>query len=1104
MKTKKEAEKREPEKHVQSVVRLELPSDWKNVFDNDKRAEDVHADSVSDALILSLTNLGKVDIEYMASIAEKDCKTVISSLRGAIYQNPETWGECFYKGWETSDEYLSGNLKYKLDKAVEASACYNGYFDENIKVLKTLLPPLANSKDIYVTLGSPWLPTDVIDDFIEYLLGKLPRWYDFKREQFRVRHDEVTGSWEIPYKERYGRKTSVISTYGTDYMGALHIIEKTLNMKTLTVSKEVVYAGSNPGRRRIIDKERTLKVEEKQQKIIDEFQKWVWHDKDRKKRLEKIFTDKYCSIRTRVFDGSFLTFPTLSEDVTLPHYERNAVARIIFSPNTLLAHDVGSGKTYEMIAAGQEMLRMGLSKRNMYVIPNNIMGQWETTFREMYPDAHPLCITSENFKPKKRADILAAIKKHDTVIITYSCFGMIPLSKSFRKKELNAKKNEIDRLLKDKTKMTANLRQKSKTISEALERIEKEPDNSDHGMCFDELGITRLFIDEAHNFKNLTFETKLKSVMGISVKGSEKCQDMLDKVHSVQKNNNGRGVIFATGTPITNSITDIYAMQQYLQSGELNILGIQSFDSWLGMFSERETAFEIDVDTSNYRMATRLSKFHNLPELSSLLAQIADFHRVDKTAGIPVHDGYKDCVIQKTPEFEAYLKDISYRVDAIRNRMVSRTEDNMLKVTVDGRKAALDMRLVDPSLSFSINSKVQSCAENIYEIYQKTQNERSTQIVFCDVSTPKDNFNIYDELKRLLMNFGIPGDEIQFIHNAQKEKEKTKLFKKVRGGEVRVIIGSTFKLGLGVNIQERLIALHHIDVPWRPADMVQREGRILRQGNTNKNVEIYRYITDGSFDAYSWQLLETKQKFIDSLLSGFNTERSGNDVSDTVLDYAEVKALAIGNPLIKKRVETSNELNRLISLQMSTKIEKLRLENELKAFPAKIQEKKTFNENCSLDNDFINCLNEKNRIEKVSAKAATERRNAVRDCLNEGLASHVMNIYEKKLMSYRGFDVILPSNMDKDKPYIFLSHAGRYRVNLGNSVVGNLMRIDNFLDGFAEFCSKNVSELETLIRDMQETELALKSMQNGYSDRIEKQRKKLNRLDKKLGVGANV
>ena len=899
-------EKERKEAHIREVTSMDLPLDWENVFNQDVRTKGVHADSISDGLMYSLSNLGRVDIEYISSITGEDYKTIICALKGSIYQNPETWGECFYKGWETSEEYLSGNMIRKWKAAKEADKEYNGYFSENIKAIEKVIPPTVATNDIYITLGSPWVPADIIDDFILHLFGD-PFKHDRSRynqavidrmmESWKTIHDEITGTWEIPCKSRYNDSVSVSNTYGTDKLEALYILEKTLNMQTIAVKDKICCATNASGVKRVINKAETAAAIEKQQKLIKEFQKWVWEDDARKERLERIFENKFSCIRRRIFDGSFLRFPDMSAQINLYPYQKDAVARIIFTPNTLLAHDVGAGKTYVMIAAAMEMRRMGLSEKNMFVVPNNIVGQWKNIFHEMYPSADILCVDPKSFAPSKRESILERIRDNDFdgIIIAYSCFEQIPLSKGYYQNLLIDEQKHIAEIAGKKNKATSRLKKKQEAVSKALSELSVAMDDLYNGVYFDELGITRLFVDEAHNFKNVPLETKTNNVLGINSTGSKRCQDMMDKVHMIQKKNDGKGVVLATGTPITNSITDAYIMQRYLQSGELGMLDLQSFDSWIGMFAERVTEFEVDVDTSTYRLATRFAKFHNLPELTSLLSSVADFHQVDESAGIPAFDGYNDALVSKTPAFAAYLADISTRADNVRKGRISRKDDNMLKITTDGRKAALDLRLVDPNAVFTYQSKVARCVENVADIYFRTTSRKSAQIIFCDTSTPKTGFNIYDEVKVMLQNKGVPSDKIAFIHDAETEAQRNTLFAQVRNGDIRILIGSTYKLGLGVNVQERLIALHHIDVPWRPADMTQREGRILRRGNTNSKVYIYRYITEGSFDAYSWQLLETKQRFISELLSGSLTERSGTDIADTVLDYAEVKALAVGN-----------------------------------------------------------------------------------------------------------------------------------------------------------------------------------------------------------------
>ena len=1111
---KEEEKRREQEEHILEVTSMDLPLDWNNVFDTDKRTIGVHTDSIPDALVICLNTLGNVDIEYISSITGKDYKEVICALKGSIYQNPDTWNECFYKGWETSEEYLSGNLMRKWKSARKANKDYNGYFADNVEAIEKVIPPAVATKDIYVTLGSPWVPPDVIDDFIVHLFGEAnvyidsywarEHWHDGTlQDTMLTRHDDITGTWELPNKARYNHSIAVSQTYGTKRMEALHIIERTLNMKTVAVLDEVSCSTNESGKKKVINKQETVAALEKQQKIIDEFQKWVWSDPERKERLEIIFENNYSCVRRRIFDGSFLEFPTMSPNVELYPYQKDAVARILFSPNTLLAHDVGSGKTYVMIAAGQELRRMGLSKKNMFVVPNNIVMQWRDIFLTMYPNANLLCVDPKSFKPEKRQEVLEKIRdeEFDGVIIAYSCFEMIPLSAEYLKEQLREQKNSIDAELARKTANTSKLKKKRDKILDEIMEAEIQLKCEDLGICFDELGITRLFIDEAHNFKNVPVETKITSVLGISSSGSRKCQDMLDKVQLVQRNNDGKGVIMATGTPITNSITDAYIMQKYLQSGELAMLELQSFDAWVGMFAERRTEFEIDVDTSSYRLATRFCKFHNLPELTALLSSIADFHSASEVDGVPNHNGHIDTVIQKTHEFKEYLKDISRRADEVRNRVVSRYDDNMLKITSDGRKAALDIRLVNSLIPYSYQSKVARCVENVTDIYYKTMVEKSTQLIFCDISTPKPGFNIYSELKDHLIENGIPEDHISFIHDATTEVKRAELFTRMRRGDIRILIGSTFKLGLGVNVQDRLIALHHIDVPWRPADMTQREGRILRQGNMNNLVFIYRYITEGSFDAYSWQLLETKQNFISELLSGSLVARSGSDIEDTVLDYAEVKALAVGNPLIKERVEAANELNRYLSLQKRTMEMRLLMEKELHDIPGKLEYQRSLIIKCDEDVDYYRIWKTKHPEPTDTAlkKREAENRKTLREELRKAVHDYVLEPKEKTVATYKGFELILPANMTAQKPYIWVEGAGRYYVELGDTEIGNLIRIDNCLDSLEERLKKlreGKEKLETRKREIEE-ELA---RNENYTDQIDEYRQRVELLDKKLGV----
>ncbi|MBR0414640.1 MAG: DEAD/DEAH box helicase family protein [Clostridia bacterium] len=1090
-KARLEQERKQREQaHIEAVTSMDLPLSWSNPFNALECAQGIHIDSIPDALIKSLATLGVVDIEFIASVTGNDYKTVIKALKGSIYQNPLTWNECFYKGWETADEYLSGNMMRKYDAALEANKKYNGYFSENISAIEAVLPKAVAPKDIYITLGTPWVPTDIIEAFILYLFGE-PYQNRYLRQCEKcyclVSHDDITGTWEITNKWLYAREVKATSTYGTSRINALHLLEKTINLRQIAV-----YDTDKSTNKRTLNASETALALEKQKELTRCFQKWVWSDKDRKERLTTIFEDRFSCVKRRIFDGSFLEFPNMSPEVKLYPYQKDAVARILFTPNTLLAHDVGAGKTYIMIAAGMELKRMGLSKKNLYVVPNNVLTQWVSIYRTMYPQANLLVVNQNNFSPAKRENTLIKMRDntYDAILMTYSCFEMIPLSRDYYEDELNDQIKEIEEIIHKRMKSTNTLSRHRFKLQKKLREIIGVIEDSYDGLYFDELGITRLFVDEAHNFKNVPLKTKMGNILGVNKSGSKRCQDMMDKVHMVQKQNDGKGVVFATGTPITNSVTDAYIMQQYLQSGELAGVDLQSFDSWVGMFAEKSQEFEVDVDTTNYRIATRLAKFHNLPELTALFSSVADFHSMDNV-GLPDFDGYTTATIPKTQDFENFLMEISCRADAVRCGSVNRTDDNMLKITTDGRKGALDLRLIDNQrYGFTMQSKVVRCAENVFDVYQKTSAAKATQIVFCDISTPKGVFNIYDELKHLLITYGIPAEEIAFIHDAASANQRKKLFKRFNAGEVRVLIGSTFKLGLGVNVQQKLIAVHHLDVPWRPSDMTQREGRILRQGNTNERVQIFRYITKGSFDAYSWQLLETKQRFITDLLSGCVAQRSASDIDDTVLDYAEVKAIAIGNPLMKRRVETANKLNRLIVLQHKQVETKMRLEQELAALPAKLQNQQQAIENCRLDLE---------QSPEFFREYSKEERLALRAKLHEAVCQNALQIQERVFYNYQGFDIILPANMSEENPYIWLQRHGRYYVELGKTEVGNLIRIDHFLENLPEYYKKLRAGLAAMQARQSAIEEELPKRED-YTGAIAQKEQELEELDEQLGV----
>ena len=1115
--------------HVKEVTAMDLPVDFVNSFENDNRTA-IHCESVAEGLLVSLDALGIVDIEFISSITGEEMKTVIESLRGSIFQNPLHWNECFYKGWETADEYLSGNLMHKYHLAKEANEEYDGYFDDNVKALEDIIESDIPTEDIYVSLGSPWVPADVIDDFILHLIGLDPKNGQYPKsaepfltDAFSVRHDDITGLWSIPNKTRFrkdhqhGKYEQLnYSVWGTKRMDMLYLLENTLNMRTLAI-----FDVPDPTKKtRILNQRETVKILEKQEKMIAEFKSWVWQDETRKKRLQSAYCRRYGNIKRRNFDGTFLEFPDMNPEITLRKHQRDSVARIIFSPNTLLAHDVGAGKTYTMIAAGMELRRLGKSKKNLYVIPNNIMPQWVDMFKKMYPSANLLVVTNKNFNLKKRGETLNRIvnEDFDAILMAYSCFDMLSLSKRYYSEFYAKKLEQLDKAKvnfykkKDDDKIGV-IERKRLAIMNLMTKLQEDMTENVCDIPFDDLGINTLFVDEAHNYKNVSVGTAITRVRGISNAGSKKCDAMMDKVHCVQRQNNGGRVILATGTPITNSITDLFILQKYLQDGELEFLGIQNFDSWIGMFGKKTTEFEIDVDTNNYHLATRFSRFFNVPELTSILASIADFYHVDSSDDLPEFEGYTDSVDIGTDDFKDYLREISIRADDVRKNRVDKHVDNLLKITTDGRKAALDMRLIDLIYGLDTSSKVYRCAENIMQIYDETRDRKLIQMVFCDTSTPKPTFNLYTELKNLLVAMGMPAHEIAFIHDADKEEKKKLLFRDLRKGLISVVIGSTFKMGLGVNVQKRLCALHHLDVPWRPADMVQREGRILRQGNECESVKIYRYITKGSFDAYSWQLLESKQKFISQILSGRAVVREGDDVDETILTYAEVKALAVGNPLIKKRVEIMNELDKYRILHRDFILSREEKQRQLNAIPKQIEQQKERIAKTQLDIDYYDA----NKIDYDSL--TYEEQKSIRDTIFDALDHYVTLPFEKKIFEYQGFDVVIPPNMRPKTPnkrseeeggaltlnravwYVQVKREGSYYMEI-ESRSGITKRLNNLLDRLEDTKKRQEGVLYDLKCRQKALQDELNKTETTYVDEIETLKEELNKINEKLGVTA--
>ncbi len=1080
---------------ITSNVDFNQEVDFSNIFTPDQNDNNIKPDSISDGLILSLSNRGKVDIPYICEICQTDKYQVIQELRGSIFQNPNTWNEQIDQGWETKEEYLSGNLRKKLIEAELAEKNYPSVFSDNINVLTETLrrQPGISASEIFITLGSPWVPTDVIEDFIKYLLRVC---------YARVSHDLNTGTWSVD-ATAYNSLDTV--TYGTNRMSARHIIESTLNQSNITITD--AYYDFNKKVKRVKNEKETLLALEKQKLILEKFHHWVFSNDTRKRRLENIYNTLYCTNFARIYDGSFLKLPDLNKDVQLFDYQKNAVARIIFSPNTLLAHDVGSGKTYEMIAAAHELKRMGLSNKNLIVVPNDIVNQWESLYKEMYPKANILVVRAKDFTPGKKNLTLTKIKDndYDSIIIPYSSFDKIPLSPDFYRMALyqEIEDNNASIRSSQSTRTSIVVRNYRKYHKHGyLEEMEAKIGQREEGVIyFEDLNIDRLFLDECHNYKNATIDTNI-SALGINVTGSKKCDDMMDKVHYVQRKHNGGGIIFASGTPITNSITDIYNIQRYLQEGELALLKLRNFNSWIANYAEMVDRFEIDVDTSKCRMVRRYADFKNLPELTSLLSNIADFHHIEKDKDLPEFKGYTDVVVPHRPEFIKFLQDISKRADLVRShkpRLLKEADtycdknsyDNMLNITTDGRKAALDIRLINQRIRFDKRCKAYYCAYNVKKLYDNTSDNKGTQLIFCDISTPKDSFNIYDELKSLLIKMGVPSEEIGFVHDATTDKKRNELFKLVNDGKIRVLIGSSFKLATGVNVQNRLIAIHHIDVPWRPSDMVQREGRIIRQGNTNKEIYIYRYICENSFDAYSWQILESKQIFISRLLNNQLDVRQAEDLDDSVLNYAEVKALAVGDPLIEQRVNTQNRLSRLLLVNSASIAKKEKLRQTLAAIDNNkhIWEEEIANAKKDLEVSLL--------PENKDYELDDDSKKAFRESLY-GALFDAFNDKEKLITTYRGFKVVVsPKQYDAENLFVYLQCHNKYYIKLGSSPLGYLIRINNFINGL----SKHIDELtEQYEKNMNYYKVGKKELarKDDYQEEIIKLQQELARIDAQL------
>ena len=892
-----------------------------------KKAEVVTSvDTASEALAVSLGEKAKVDLPYMEELTGKDIDTLIEDLGGVIYKNPLT------DEWETADEYLSGNIREKL-KIASTYAENHPEYVVNVQALKQVQPKELDASEIEVRIGATWIDAGYIEDFMSDTF-ETPA-HLLNRDIIEVRFSNITGEWNIQGKNADWGNSLVNMTYGTSRVNAYKILEDSLNLKDTRVYDTIEEDGKE---KRVLNKKETTIASQKQESIREAFKDWIFRDQERRQTLVAKYNELFNSTRPREYDGSHLKFPGMTPDIELKPHQKNAVAHILYGHNSLLAHCVGAGKTFEMTAAAMESKRLGLCQKSLFVVPNHLTEQWASDFLRLYPGANILAATKKDFEPANRKKFCSRIATgdYDAVIIGHTQFEKIPLSIERQTAIIEKQIDEI-KLAIEQTKAENGerytIKQMEKTRKSLQVRLDKLNDQSrkDNVVTFEQLGVDRLFVDESHNYKNLFLYTKMRNVAGIAQTEAQKSSDMFAKCQYLDEITGGKGVTFATGTPISNSMTELYTNMRYLQYNTLQKLGLGHFDAWAASFGETQTAIELAPEGTGYRAKTRFAKFFNLPELISLFKESADIQTPDML-NLPVPEAEYENVVLKPSDFQKdMVAALVERAEAVRDKRVESNVDNMLKITNDGRKLALDQRLINDMLPDNDNSKAAACVERAYKIWKDTMEQRSTQLIFCDLSTPKGDgtFNVYEDVKEKLMDKGVPGNEIAFIHDANTELRKAELFAKVRSGQVRFLLGSTAKMGAGTNVQDRLIALHHLDVPWRPSDIEQQEGRILRQGNQNAKVKIFRYVTEGTFDSYSWQLIENKQKFIGQIMTSKSPVRSCEDVDEAALSYAEVKALATGNPYIKEKMDLDIQVSRLKLMKANHTSQKYRLEDNI-------------------------------------------------------------------------------------------------------------------------------------------------------------------------------
>ena len=1026
-------------------------------------------DTPSEALAVSIGERGKVDLPYMAELlgTPGDYGRITTELSGVIFKDPAADPTDPEAGWQMADEYLSGDVRAKLRMA-QFAAETNPEFAVNVEALTKAQPRELEASEIDVRLGATWLDPSIIQKFMTETF-QIPY---YLRRAVNVRYSPYTAEWRVEGKTATGRSDIISSeTYGTSRANAYKILEETLNLKDVRIYDTIEDADGKP--KRVLNKRETMLAQQKQQVIKDAFANWVWQDPQRRIALVRQYNELFNSTRPREYDGSHIHFVGINPEISLREHQRNAIAHVLYGGNTLLAHEVGAGKTFEMAASAMEAKRLGLCQKSLFVVPNHLTEQWASEFLHLYPNAKLLVARRKDFETANRKKFCARIATgdYDAVIIGHSQFERIPLS--FERQE-RIIQEQIDETLAAINELKAHagenfsikqMEKTRKTLETKLEKLRSD-ERKDDVITFEQLGVDRLFVDESHAFKNLFLTTKMRNVAGLSTSEAQKSSDMFGKCRYLDEITGGRGVVFATGTPVSNSMTELYTVMRYLQYSTLQQKKLTHFDCWASTFGETTTAIELAPEGTGYRARTRFAKFFNLPELMSMFKEVADIKTSDQLH-LPVPEAKFETVVAKPSDLQKEMvQELSKRAARIHSGTVDASEDNMLCVTNDGRKIGLDVRLMNPMLPDDPNSKLNVCVQNVLKIWEEGKDQKLTQLLFCDLSTPKNdgNFNVYDDIRKKLVAAGVPENEIEFIHNADTEAKKAALFSKVRSGDVRVLLGSTAKMGAGTNVQSRLVAVHHLDVGWKPSDMTQRNGRIIRQGNMNKEVKVFNYVMEGTFDSYLYQTLENKQRFISQIMTSKSPVRSCEDVDEQALSYAEIKALCAGNPLIKEKMDLDVQVAKLKVLKADHQSQKFRLQDKLLTkFPADIQEANAHIAGLKADAQLA-AAHPQGKEEfcgmVIKGVAYDEKKTA-----GERLVlacSELPNAEEKVIGSYRGFELSLRFDTYRSEYQALLKGQRKYTVPLGTDPLGNITRLDNSLNNFPERITAAENELTTL------------------------------------------